>query len=166
MPELSDRLALPLLNAGQAQKEIYHNEALAMLDLLTHAAVEDHDIDTPPSSPSVGQCWIVGASPSGAWAGHAGELAGWTSGGWRFFAPRAGMIIWNIGAEYWLHHDGTAWVPGVVPATALKIDGIQVVGAQQGAIADPAGGSVIDDEGRAVIGLILSALRTHGLIAV
>jgi hypothetical protein len=165
MPELSDRFALPLLNAGQAQKEIYHNEALATIDLLAHAAIEDHDVDTPPSSPSVGQCWLVGASPSGAWAGHAGMLAGWTSGGWRFVMPRVGMVLWDIGGGYWLHYDGSGWGVGTLPATALEVGGIQVVGSQQGAITDPTGGSVIDTEARGAIGLILSALRMHGLIA-
>lgn len=165
MAEQSDRFALPLLNAGQAQKELYHNEAVAMLDLLSNGAVQDHGIDTPPASPSPGQCWIVGTSPSGAWTGHAGALAGWTSGGWRFIPAQAGMQIWDVGHGYWLHHDGSAWIAGVLPGTSVKIDGIQVIGAQTAAISDPAGGSVIDTEARAKIALILSALRTHGLIA-
>lgn len=165
MPELSDRFALPLLNAGQAQKEIYHNEALALLDLLAQAAVEDHDLDTPPSSPVPGQCWVVGASPTGAWAGQAGKMAGWTSGGWRFIEPRAGMAAWDIGNGYWLRHDGSSWRAGEIAALALEIGGIQVVGSQQSAIVDPAGGSVIDTQARDVLALVLSALRMHGLIA-
>lgn len=165
MPELSDRFALPLLNAGQAQKEIYHNEALAVLDLLAHAAVEDHDLDTPPSSPAPGQCWIVGASPTGAWAGQAGNMAGWTSGGWRFIESRAGMTVWDSGNGHWLHHDGSDWRAGVIAASAIEIGGVQVVGSQQGAIADPAGGSVIDTQARDTLTLVLSALRMHGLIA-
>jgi hypothetical protein len=165
MPEWSDRFSLPLLSAGQAQKELYHNEALARLDLLAHAAVEAHGFDTPPATPDAGQCWIVGSSPTGAWAGHAHELAGWTSGGWRFVPPRAGLNIWDAGAQYWLHHDGSDWVNGAVTATSLNIGGIQVVGSQLAAILDPVGGSVIDSETRSTIGFILNALRTHGLIA-
>lgn len=165
MAELSDRLSLPLLSAGQAQKELYHNEALAILDLLGHAAVEDHGINTPPSTPSVGQCWVVGASPTGVWADHADAIAGWTSGGWRFIAPRAGMIVWDIGAGYWLHHDGSNWVIGALTASSLEIGGVQVVGSQSAAIPDPTGGSFIDAEARAAITLILNALRTHGMIA-
>lgn len=165
MPEQSDRFALPLLNAGQAQKELYHNEALAALDILAHAAVEDHDVDAPPPSPAVGQCWVIGDSPSGAWAGHAGELAGWTSGGWRFIAPRAGMFVWDAANTYWLHHDGADWRAGMMPAVALEIGGIQVIGAQESAIPDPAGGGVIDTEARSAVSLILASLRTHGLIA-
>lgn len=164
MTDLSDRFALPLLSAGQAQKELYHNEALAVIDLLAQTAVEDHGIDTPPATPSPGQCWIVGPSPSGAWAGHAGALAGWTSGGWRFVSARAGMAAWDMAGGYWLHHDGSGWVAGDVAATSLYIGGLQVVGTQTGAIADPAGGSVVDAEARVAIDLVLTALRTHGLI--
>jgi Protein of unknown function (DUF2793). len=165
MTELSDRFALPLLSAGQAQKELYHNESLALLDLLAHTAVVDHGIDTPPSMPSPGQCWIVGSAPTGAWAGHDGALAGWTGGGWRFIAARAGMTAWDIANGYWLHHDGSDWVEGVLPASSLNVGGVQVVGGQIGAIANPAGGSFIDAEARAAVTLILNALRTHGLIA-
>ncbi len=98
MAETTDRLALPLLAAGQAQKEIFHNEALTFVDLLLQGAVEDHDVDDPPASPAAGQCWTVGASPSGDWTGRAGQVAGWTTGGWRFVLPRAGMTFWNIAA--------------------------------------------------------------------
>ena len=45
MTEYSARLAMPLLAAGQAQKEIWHNEALAMVDLLLQGAVEDHGVE-------------------------------------------------------------------------------------------------------------------------
>lgn len=165
MAEYSDRLGLPLLSAGQAQKELYHNEALAILDLISHAAVEDHGVNTPPSTPSIGQCWVVGNSPTGAWAGHADTLAGWMSGGWRFVAPRAGMAVWDIGAGYSLHYDGSGWVNGVLSVSRLNIGGIQVVGSQSAAIPTPIGGSVVDVEVRAAVALMLNALRTHGLIA-
>lgn len=165
MPELSDRFALPLLSAGQAQKELYHNEALAALDLLVHAAVEGHGLNTPPATPAAGQCWIVGPTPTGAWADRAGMLAGWTSGGWRFAAPRAGMIAWDSGSGYPLHHDGSDWVDGVLTGTGLNIGGVQVVGDQSAAIPNPTGGSISDVESRAAIVQILNALRTHGLIS-
>ena len=165
MAEYSDRLALPLLSAGQAQKELHHNEALAILDLLGHAAVEGSGVNTPPATPEAGQCWIIGGSPTGAWGDHAHALAGWTGGGWRFVAPRAGMIAWDAAEGHWLHHNGGGWVNGVLTATRLEIGGVQVVGEQSDPIAAPAGGSIIDDESRTAIGLILDTMRTHGLIA-
>ena len=66
------RFALPLLHAGQAQKELFHNEALVLADGLLQPCVEALGLDTPPPSPAPGQCWIVGDSPTGAWAGFGG----------------------------------------------------------------------------------------------
>ena len=96
--ERSPRLALPLLQPGQAQKEQDHNEALARLDLAVQPAVQAVALDTPPATPGEGQCWIVGAAPSGDWSGRAGMLAGWSAGGWRYIAPVEGMVAWSLAA--------------------------------------------------------------------
>jgi hypothetical protein len=45
-----------------------------------------------------------------------------------------------------------------------KVAGIQVVGAQQPAIPDAAGGVTIDVEARAALNTLLAELRLHGLI--
>lgn len=162
--EVSARWALPLLQPGQAQKEMFHNEALTALDLLAQAAVLSAGVNTPPDDPTQGDCWLVGDSPEGDWTDYAGYLAGWTAGGWRFVAPRDGMTAWvaaeNVFARY---ADGT-WRIGDWPAATLSVGGNNVVGPRQGAIADPAGGSVIDAESRAALAAILDAMRAHGLI--
>ena len=67
MPTLaSARLGLPFLAAGQAQKEVTHNEALALIDAGLSPAAETIGVTAPPSAPALGQCWIVGGAPSGA----------------------------------------------------------------------------------------------------
>jgi hypothetical protein len=83
MGETSARLGLPFLAVGQAQKELTHNEALALIDLALHAGVEAVGTNVPPAAPVEGQAWIVGSAPSGAWTGRSQALAGWTPGGWR-----------------------------------------------------------------------------------
>ena len=165
MSETTARHGLPLIQPGQAQKELTHNEALALIDLLVQPAVVAVGTDTPPTTPATGQCWIIGSSPTGAWAGHAHALAGWTGGGWRFAAPTPGMTIWIGGAAGFARWDGSAWLSGVLTASSLRIDGQQVVGTRTAAIADPAGGATLDSEARAVIAQILTALRHHGLVA-
>jgi len=165
MTETSARLALPFLQPGQAQKELYHNEALAMLDIAVHAAVQSAEVSQPPASPVTGQCWIVASPAGGAWTGRAGAIAGWTTGGWRFVQPREGMLIWSMADNVWLQWIGGVWIAGHAVASGLWIDGVQVVGTQQAPIADPAGGGTVDVEARTAITEALEALRGHGLIA-
>lgn len=159
------RLSLPLLAAGQAQKEVVHNEALQALDLIVAAAVEAAPSAVPPAAPGVGKTYIVAAGASGAWSGQDGCLAGYTAGGWRFVAPREGMLAYVISTSVWAAFRAGAWEIGAVRGDKLLVGGQQVVGARAAAIAGPTGGTTIDSQSRTAIGQILSALQTHGLIA-
>lgn len=165
MSEMTDRLTLPLLVAGQAQKEMFHNEALAMLDIAVQASVVAVGTNGPPETPVPGECWVVGSTPSGAWADHPQELAGWTQGGWRFVAPQPGMSVWDQSSGEAARFDGTGWRIGQITASRLAIGGVQVVGARQPAVVAPAGGATVDAEARGAIAAILAGLRAHGLIA-
>ena len=133
--------------------------------MIVAAAVEGLPQAAPPGSPAIGACYIIGASPSGAWAGKAQHLAGWTSGGWRFVAPRDGLNAYVKSSGATAAFRGTAWVIGDVSGAQLSINGVKVVGARGGSIAGPAGGATVDAEARTAVGSILAALRTHGLIA-
>ena len=161
----TNRWALPLLETGQAQKEMTHNEALARLDLLTQAAVAAVGLNAPPADPAAGRCWITGNAPTGAWAGQAGVLAGWTAGGWRFVPPQEGMSVWSEADDCVAYFTQGSWQVGRVAATTLTIGGMQVVGARAPAIPAPAGGITVDQEARAAVAAMLATLRTHGLIA-
>lgn len=163
MPESSARFAFPFLVPAQAQKEFFHNEALAAIDCALHAAVEGAALATPPSSPALGQTWIVAPDASAEWAGRTDMLAAWTSGGWRFLAPVAGMLAWNKAAEVWMRWTGEAWSEGTLPASALLIGGEQVVGPRLPEVPSPSGGTVIDAEARAAIGALIATLKSHGL---
>jgi hypothetical protein len=158
------RLLLPFIIPGQAQKELFHNEALQLLDVVVSAAVEGLPLSTPPGSPAVGSCYIVGASPTGAWVGEADRLAAFTSGGWRFVAPIDGLsALVRSSGSIAVYRNG-AWEVGTVRGSEVQVDGIKVLGARQAAIPTPAGGSSVDAEARAAIEAILTALRSHGLI--
>ena len=164
MTLLSGRFGLPFLAAGQAQKELTHNEALALIDAVLCPAVESAGLETPPGSPSVGQCWIAGASPTGAWTDAAGALACWTEGGWRFLPAVEGMQVWLKDARLWAVRDAGEWVVGEARATRILVDGVPVVGARGAAVASPTGGATVDGEARAAIDQILARLEAHGLI--
>ena len=163
--QTSARFGWPLIAPGQAQKEVTHNEALALADLTVQACVETVGDDAPPDAPAIGACWVTGAAPVGDWSGHAEALAGWTEGGWRFVAPRAGLSVWSRADATVARFDSDRWTIGEVVARRIVVGGAQVVAGQRAAIADPVGGSISDDPARDAIRAILAALRGHGLIA-
>lgn len=165
MPDATARFALPLIAPGQAQKELFHNEALARVDALVQASVVAVSVNDPPVAPGPGQCWIVGDAPSGAWAGQPHALAVWTDGGWRMIAPLAGMVAWSVADGVFARFDGAVWSLGDVVARRLRVGGVPVVGLQQPQISAPLGGTTVDGEARAALSAILAALRAHGLIA-
>ncbi|MFS0737167.1 DUF2793 domain-containing protein [Sphingomonas sp. 1P06PA] len=164
MTETTPRLDLPLIAAGQAQKEIVHNEALAILEHLTLPVAETIGDAAPPADAAVGRSWIVGAAPIGAWTGQAGAIACRTAGGWRFVTPVSGMALWVEAEGCWARFDGYAWEIGIVAARSIQVAGQSVVRERQPGILAPAGGVMVDAEARASLTAILETLRNHGLI--
>ena len=169
MSDTTSRLALPLLQPGQAQKETTHNEALAILDIVVQPNVLALGATVPPAHPEPGDSWVLGAAPVGEWAGHAFALAGWTAGGWRFVAPYEGMMAWDMVERQVARFGAGSWATGILSGSKVKIGGLTVVGARRAAIANPptvpVGSALADIEARSAIGAILDALRGHGLIS-
>lgn len=164
MSEETPRFGLPFIVPGQAQKELFHNEALTAIDLLLQAAVEGPVPINPPALPTPGQCWIVGLMATEAWTGKQNQLAMWTDAGWRFALPAAGTSVWDKAAGHAKRWNGAAWSSGELDCSGLRIDNQQVVGARQSAIASPSGGTIIDVEARAAMEIIIATLMSHGLI--
>ena len=160
----SARFHLPFILPGQAQKEMFHNEALTLADALLHPAVEGAAVAAPPVSAEEGQAWLVAGGAGGAWAGRQDSLAVWSGGGWRFAAPVPGMTVWDKAAGYWRHWTGSAWSAGELPAAQILVGGVQVVGARQPAVPSPSGGTIIDAEARSAVAAVIVALKSHGLI--
>lgn len=145
--DLTVRLELPLLVAGQAQKEVTHNEALILVDAACAPLVESVGTNAPPLSPADGGQWIIGQAPTGAWLGAAGALATWTPAGWRFVqlplgavvTVRTGMIRWRRLPDGWS-----------APAS----------------VSGASGGATIDAECRTQLSALIAALAAQGLLAV
>ncbi|WP_199792353.1 DUF2793 domain-containing protein [Allosphingosinicella vermicomposti] len=163
MTDTSARHDLPFLIPGQAQKEFFHNEALARIDMILCAAVENAGVAVPPTDPAPGQAWIVTSGAAGAFEGRANQIACWTESGWRFAQVVAGMQVWNKADGYFMIWAGAGWDAGVVHGSSVNIEGKQIIGERLPAIAAPAGGSVVDAEARAAIAALTAALKTHGL---
>jgi hypothetical protein len=160
----TDRLALPLLAAGQAQKELTHNEALGLIDITVQLVAESADLVTPPGAPEAGQCWIVATGAGGAWSGKAGQVACWTENGWLFAQAKHGWAAWVVDRQHSLRFDDPDWADEPARNDGFYVAGDRVVGIRQPAISEPSGGAVQDVEARAILDAMLAALRAHGLI--
>ena len=140
------RHGLPHLFPGQAQKEAFVNEALARIDALVHLAVIEERAD-PPADPAPGDCYIVAAEATGAWAGHEGSIANWTETLWLIAAPVEGMRAFDR------EHGSLAVYRGSF--------GWQRVSAPD----SPAGGTMPDAEARAAVSAVIDGLRALGIFA-
>lgn len=164
MSETSARMRLPLIQPGQAQKELTHNEALAAIDTLLHPLIETMTVAEPPAGALAGACWIVSGEGAGDWAGQGGAIAALTDGGWRFLPGTEGMTVWLRDARTEARFHEGAWTVGIAELRAVRIGGQAVLGARQPAIAAPDGGGTIDQQSRETIQAILETLRNHGLV--
>ena len=156
MAELSHRYALPFIAAGQAQKEVTHNEAVERIDALLHLSVLSMSLDVPPVGPVVGSAWIVGSAPTGEWAGHAADIASYGEGG---------CLAWVADLGVFAVRTDAGWLSDAWPVRALRIGGSDMLAAAASAIPDTSGGATVDAEARAAILSILNVLRYMGLIA-
>jgi hypothetical protein len=163
MTEATPRFALPFILPGQAQKELFHNEALTRIDVGLHPVAEEA-LAAPPAAPTEGQCWLVETGATGAWGGKDDQIAMWTGSGWRFLAPTEAMSVWIRQLGYPVRWDGGGWGGGEIACTGIRIGGQQIVGERQPAVASPSGGTIIDQEARAGLDAIIAALMSHGLI--
>ncbi|MFN7231611.1 MAG: DUF2793 domain-containing protein [Brevundimonas sp.] len=106
MPDdLSSRLDLPLLAAGQLQKHITVNEALTRLDALVQASVRSRTAG-PPASPVEGDLYIAAAG----WSVPPGTLVRFDVPDWRPLEAPEGLRVWvQDEGRLWLREDG-GWV--------------------------------------------------------
>lgn len=110
MSQISTRLALPYIQPAQAQKHVTHNEAIELLDMIVQLTLQDVDVNTPPASPSEGETWALGATPTGVWVDQGGALASFRGGGWLFATPRAGWQGYVAATGDIRLYDGANWV--------------------------------------------------------
>ena len=111
---------------------------------MLHPVVEGEQ-NAPPAAPIDGECWLVGAAPTTAWAGHAGEIACRQAGEWLFADPVHGMRVFDKAAGKQSVFDGTWQRAADVPL--------------------PSGGSTIDAQARTAIAGLIAALVAAGILA-
>lgn len=84
--------------------------------LLQSLNVKDKDLATPPANPLHLDAYIVGGSPTGAWADFTTAITVWAEGvsthpaGWYFFQVPLGTQCWVVDEAKVYVWNGTAWV--------------------------------------------------------
>ena len=107
-----------------AVEELVANQT-ALLARRADYLAQDVLLNTPPGSPTVGDLYVVGTSPTGAWAGKGGYLATWTAAAaWAFTAPEAGMRVVDIGDDPpgFYFRGASAWGAEGVPESGVSAD--------------------------------------------
>lgn len=137
-------IGLPLLIAGQAQKEFFVNQAMAILDSLAPRAVLASQ-PAPPAVATDGDCFLVTVPATQAWQGCENHLALRIGGAWHFVPPREGMRLYDLAANRSLFFR-SEWRS----LATLTL---------------PASGPVIDTEARTAISQIIAALQDIGIFA-
>ena len=130
--------------AGQAQKEIFINQALCLLDALHMQSVKASQ-SAPPAITVEFDCFRIKAPATGEWAGREDRVAVLIAGEWHFIEPLHGMALYDQTADNIL-----------VLRSGRKL-------AQTPA--PPAGGTVVDSEARAAIGAVIQSLKALGVLA-
>lgn len=116
----SPNLGVPFIAQQQATPEVTHNEALLMLQATIAGALGLQN--APPGSPADGDVYIVGTSPTGAWAGKANCVAIRLGAAWYFLpgfnsagtqiamgAAQEGLRIWRNDLDALWVWTGSAW---------------------------------------------------------
>ena len=104
------RLGAPELTSGQATPETTVNEQIRYIESgAGHFIFKDRDLATPPGSPADGDCYLVAASPTGAWAGQAGKIAFRVNTAWAFITAIEGFTAWVNDENVFIGYDGAAW---------------------------------------------------------
>ncbi len=143
-PSTTANLSLPMLFAGQAQKEFALNQSLMIIDALLQKSIAT-TLAAPPQTAEPGATYRIADNASGEWAGHENELATIVGGSWLFVPPSEGMSVYDRTARQNLFYD-EGWQTAETPSA-------------------PTGGAVIDTEARATLAALVDALRSIGIFA-
>ena len=86
---------------------------LKLLDAVLQLSVKSRAVAVPPGTPANGDRYIVGASPSGAWAGKAAQVAVRIEGAWTFLVPKVGWTCFVEDESVLSAYKATGWSSGL-----------------------------------------------------
>ena len=86
------------------------------------AGVTGYGTNTPPGAPAANETYILGSSPTGAWAGNAYKVAVYISAVWTFLpasgaigSSQRGLRLGGASSDTFYLWDGSVWTSYAVP---------------------------------------------------
>lgn len=105
------------MNYGWAARESGWNTGmdanLKQLDAVLQLSVKSRAVPTPPATPANGDRYIVAPSPTGAWAGKAGQVAVRIEGAWSFHVPKIGWLCFIEDEAVLTAYKAAGWSAGI-----------------------------------------------------
>lgn len=110
-------LGVKLADVNATNQVLRLNETLRLVDALCQCTVKDKDLTAPPGSPAEGDAYIVAASPTGAWAGKAKNIAVYINATWLFAVPKKGWKtnVQDESKDY--EYDSSNWIEKTTTVT-------------------------------------------------
>lgn len=117
------RHGYPELPSGQNASPETINEQLELVERGANLFPVLDILNATPGSPTNGQTWLVGTSPTGQWAtdGAANKIASWLSGAWVYKTPKEGDYADVADEDTLYRYSGSAWAAftvGGIPTEA------------------------------------------------
>lgn len=63
----------------------------------------------PPTSPALGDRYIIPSGATGAWVGRTDQVAVYLAGGWQFLQPKAGWVFYVVDESGDAYYSGVSW---------------------------------------------------------
>ncbi|MDB5540518.1 MAG: hypothetical protein JWQ89_2245 [Devosia sp.] len=80
--------------------------------LMAAGVAVEETLNTPPGSPAADTFWLVGTVPTGAFVGHAGDIAYYESAAWAFIDAYEGATVFHRDFGFEVSYVGGAWLGG------------------------------------------------------
>lgn len=110
--------------AALVSREVYDRMQVAASDGRSLPVISI--LNAPPATPAHGDCYLIGAAPTGAWAGKANSIAEWSDvvGDWVYAAPKEGWSATINGTCLRYQYGGGVWGMGPQVGRVGRIQGL------------------------------------------
>ncbi|HGE7051775.1 TPA: DUF2793 domain-containing protein [Serratia marcescens] len=86
------------------------SDSQIFLDTTLHPVIQSLTFSAPPPNAVEGATYVVAGNPTGAWAGHEGDVAVYVEKVWVFYKPKLGWRAHAVSYGKFIWFNGTSWV--------------------------------------------------------